>query len=136
KDHHIVAVSEPGGAGIRRGSPVWCGKREQSIGFCSGMWFRFACAMVALTSFFALPAVAQTYPSKLIRFIVPFPPGGRTGSRRGGCIWGGDGARPSGLWQGILHRIAIAMVALTSFFALPAVAQTYPSKLILFIVPF
>ena len=34
--------------------------------------------MVALTSFFALPVVAQTYPSKLIRFIVPFPPGGGT----------------------------------------------------------
>jgi tripartite-type tricarboxylate transporter receptor subunit TctC len=34
--------------------------------------------MVALTSFFALPSVAQTYPSKLIRFIVPFPPGGGT----------------------------------------------------------
>ena len=34
--------------------------------------------MVALTSFFVLPVVAQTYPSKLIRFIVPFPPGGGT----------------------------------------------------------
>ena len=34
--------------------------------------------MVALTSLSALPVVAQTYPSKLIRFIVPFPPGGGT----------------------------------------------------------
>ena len=32
--------------------------------------------MIALTSLFALPVVAQTYPSKPIRFIVPFPPGG------------------------------------------------------------
>jgi len=32
--------------------------------------------MIALASFPALPLVAQTYPSKPIRFIVPFPPGG------------------------------------------------------------
>ena len=96
----------------------------------------FAIAMIALTSFIALPVVAQTYPSKLIRFIVPFPPGGRAGSRRRGCSWGGDGVRPSALWQCILHPIAIAMIALTSFIALPVVAQTYPSKLIRFIVPF
>ena len=32
--------------------------------------------MIALASFLALPLVAQTYTSKPIRFIVPFPPGG------------------------------------------------------------
>jgi len=43
-----------------------------------GILRRIACAMIALTSFFALPVLAQSYPSKPIRFIVPFPPGGGT----------------------------------------------------------
>lgn len=40
-------------------------------------WKRAAlAAAVALTVFGALPAAAQTWPTKPVRFIVPFPPGG------------------------------------------------------------
>jgi tripartite-type tricarboxylate transporter receptor subunit TctC len=39
--------------------------------------FRLLCAVLALVGF-AAPLHAQTYPSKPIRMIVPFPPGGGT----------------------------------------------------------
>src|SRR4029079_9779831 len=39
----------------------------------------FACVVVALTAFASTPVVyAQTYPTKTIRLILPFPPGGPT----------------------------------------------------------
>jgi tripartite-type tricarboxylate transporter receptor subunit TctC len=39
----------------------------------------FACTVVALTAFASSPIVcAQAYPTKAIRFILPFPPGGPT----------------------------------------------------------
>jgi len=42
--------------------------------------YRLCCATVLalLASFAATPVVAQTYPAKLVRFIIPFPPGGPT----------------------------------------------------------
>jgi tripartite-type tricarboxylate transporter receptor subunit TctC len=83
-----------------------------------------------------LPVVAQTYPTKAIRMIVPFPRGGRTGSRRMGCSWGGDGARPPGWWRRLASGVAQIACACAIAVALPSVAQTYPAKAIRMIVPF
>src|SRR5258705_7028962 len=50
-------------------------------------------------------------------------------------FWGGDGARPPGLWHSTLHRFAIVMVAVCAGCAESSFAQTYPTKPIRFIVP-
>jgi tripartite-type tricarboxylate transporter receptor subunit TctC len=81
-------------------------------------------------------AAQDAYPSKPIRFVVAFPQGGRTGSRRGGWFGGGDGARPPGLWHRVLRWMAIALVAGVSINATPVVAQNYPTKPIRFVVAF
>src|SRR6185295_1908432 len=92
--------------------------------------------LLAVVSIFALPAVAQTYPTKPVRIIVPYRQGGCTGSRRGGWCWGGDGARPPGSWHSILRRLLTAIFAAAFIFAPPAVAQTYPTKPVRIIVPY
>jgi tripartite-type tricarboxylate transporter receptor subunit TctC len=50
-------------------------------------------------------------------------------------FWGGDGARPPGLWHCALQRFAIAMAVVCAIFVEASFAQTYPSKPIRFIVP-
>jgi tripartite-type tricarboxylate transporter receptor subunit TctC len=83
-----------------------------------------------------IPAVAQSYPTRPIRILVPFARGWRTGSRRIGCSWGGDGAQPPGLmarFKSIVARIVCAAVVAS---ALPVVAQTYPTRPIRILVPF
>ena len=95
---------------------------------------RFLLALCALAP--AAQVLAQAYPVKPVRFIVPFPQGRCPGSRRGGWCWGGDGARPPAGWQGALRRLAIAMLAPMLLFAAESIAQIYPSKAIRFIVPF
>ena len=81
-------------------------------------------------------AMAQTYPARPIRLIVPFPQGRGPGSRRGGWFWGGDGALPSGWWHCVLRRVAIALVALAALAAETVIAQQYPARPIRLIVPF
>jgi len=66
---------------------------------------------------------------------VPWPQGRCPGSRRGGCCWGGDGAAPPGLWQGMLRNCVIATFAAASLWSIAVDAQQYPSKAIRFIVP-
>jgi len=89
-----------------------------------------ACLIGASTA-----AHAQGYPTRPVRLIVPTAQRRRTGSRRGGWCWGGDGARPPGLWRCAHQRLAIALVAAASLAAGASFAQTYPTKLVRLIVP-
>src|SRR5258706_2377306 len=89
---------------------------------------RLAIAIVLSLSLCAAQVVAQSYPSKPIRFIVPFPPGGCPGSRRGGWCWGGDGTVTPGLWHLAQRWLAIAIVLMICVRTLPACAQPTPSQ--------
>jgi len=93
-------------------------------------------SLFAALLFSVTGAWAQAYPSKPVRVIVPFAQRGRTGSRRGGWYWGGDGARTPGLWHCILRRIAIALAATTCLVPGALFAQSYPSKPVRVVVPF
>jgi tripartite-type tricarboxylate transporter receptor subunit TctC len=94
--------------------------------------------MLVLAMTYCAPAAAaqsDSYPVKPIRWIAPFPPG-RTGSRRMGWCWGGDGARPPGFVRWLSSLLTRLVCALMITIASPVIAQTYPAKAIRWIVPF
>jgi tripartite-type tricarboxylate transporter receptor subunit TctC len=72
----------------------------------------------------------RPFPTRDCTTVIAFGP------RRGSCCWGGDGARPPGLWHSVLRALITGTAAAASLVALPAVAQTYPSKQVRIIVPF
>ncbi len=101
-------------------------------------WRNLPVAVLATLSVLLIPigARSQDYPAKVVRVIVPFARGRRTGSRRGGWCWGGDGALPPGLWHRVLQRLAVTLVALALISAGVSFAQDYPAKVVRVIVPF
>src|ERR1700730_8717337 len=72
-----------------------------------------AATNVAFTSVSVGTSSARAFPTKPIRLMVPFARGRCAGSQRGGFGWGGDGARPPGLWYRVLRVIASMVVAST-----------------------
>ncbi|MGE5525437.1 MAG: tripartite tricarboxylate transporter substrate binding protein [Rhodospirillaceae bacterium] len=101
---------------------------------------RFA-ALVCIAAGAWLGATADAQPqgpyaSKPIRLISPFAQGRRTGSRRGGWCWGGDGARPPGWMRRLATALATATGALAFAVSSASLAQTYPTKPIRLISPF
>ncbi len=74
----IVPCAQGRRAGSRRGGCGWGGDGALPPGWWHRALRSFATALLAGASLAAIPAVAQTYPAKAIRMIVPFAPGGPT----------------------------------------------------------
>src|SRR5258708_18099973 len=77
KPIRLIVPSAPGGClGSRRRGWCWGGEGTVTPGLWHWTQRRLAVAMLLLASLWVMPAVAQNYPSKPIRLILPSAPGG------------------------------------------------------------
>ena len=76
KPVRVIVPFPPGtGPGSRRRGCSWGGDGARAPGAWHCIWSRLVIALIAVAAISALPAIAQPYPSKPVRVIVPFPPG-------------------------------------------------------------
>ena len=74
----IAPFAQGGDPGSRRGGWCWGGDGTRPPGLWHCIQRACATALVVVASFFVSTSFAQGYPSKPIRFVAPFAPGGGT----------------------------------------------------------
>jgi tripartite-type tricarboxylate transporter receptor subunit TctC len=76
KPVRMIAPYPPGRTGSRRVCWFWGGDGALPPGCWQDVYRATVMALIALLSFGASPSFAQPYPSKPVRMIAPYPPGG------------------------------------------------------------